>query len=121
MKKIPLILTLIIVLFSTTGYAQWAVSSNGNCLYDVFGNVISGSCQTSTKCKYKESGTTRKVCIGVPTPLGCLGFEYTEKFFVTECPLDGAATFLCLSFGVLGCFFLIRKNNQNYSSLQAEN
>ena len=102
---------------STAGYAQWAVSSNGNCLYDVFGTVISGSCQTNIKCKYKESTITRKVCVGIPTPFGCIGFEYTEKFFITECPLDDAASLFCLGFGILGFYFLIRRNNQNHRLL----
>ncbi|WP_147243678.1 hypothetical protein [Pedobacter miscanthi] len=120
MNKIPFFLTFILLMLSATSYAQWAVSSNGDCLYDVFGNVISGSCQTNAKCKYKESGTTRRTCLGVPTPFGCWGFEYTEKLFLTECPLDDTANLFCLGCGVLGFFFLNRNNNKNHKFFQRE-
>ncbi|KQM63931.1 hypothetical protein ASE74_12235 [Pedobacter sp. Leaf216] len=111
MKKQLCAIVFFLLIFSSFASAQWAASSDGNCLYDVFGNLVPNSCQTDIKCKYKDTGTSRKNCFGVPTPFGCFGFEYTEKLFITECPLDDLVNPLYI---ILGTIVFLNLRNRKH-------
>ncbi|WP_316832698.1 hypothetical protein [Pedobacter aquatilis] len=104
MGRLFAIILFFVFLRFTSAAQQWGVSTNGNCIYDRNGNVI--SCQSNSACKFVATGTTR-----TGTYYVCdfyLGFcwighneNYTETYYVTECPIDNSFIIFALPIGLI--------------------